>query len=77
MTYTTLEVQFIHGHVALKEPGTLPECGHGLLTILPDVTGLAEAQPQKSRRVVLPIIRGDGSRIINPTNTDLDASLWD
>ena len=29
-----------------------------------------------SQRVELPLIRGDGRRIINPTPEELDASLW-
>jgi len=77
MSYTTLEVEFDHGRVTPKEPGSLPESGRGLLTILPDTVGLASDQRPKGGRVVLPIIRGDGSRIINPTSADLDASLWD
>jgi len=31
----------------------------------------------KSHRVTLPLIRGDGKRLINPTREQLDASLWD
>jgi hypothetical protein len=34
MTYLTLEVDIDHGKVSAKEPGKLPETGHGLLTIL-------------------------------------------
>ena len=77
MSYTTVEVEFDHGRVTPKEPGTLPESGHGLLTILPATVWPANGQPAKGRRVVLPLIRGDGSRLINPTAADLDASLWD
>jgi hypothetical protein len=29
------------------------------------------------RRLVLPLIHGDGKRLINPTREELDASLWD
>jgi hypothetical protein len=39
---------------------------------------LAERSPKpKSHRVKLPLIRGDGKRLINPTREQLDASLWD
>lgn len=31
----------------------------------------------KSYRVKLPLVRGDGKRLINPTREQLDASLWD
>jgi hypothetical protein len=31
----------------------------------------------KSYRVKLPLIRGDGRRLINPTREKLDASFWD
>jgi hypothetical protein len=30
-----------------------------------------------AKRVQLPIIRGDGRRLINPTAEQLDASAWD
>jgi hypothetical protein len=31
----------------------------------------------KSYRVKLPLVQGDGKRLINPTREELDASLWD
>ena len=31
----------------------------------------------KSYRVKLPLVRGNGKRLINPTREQLDASLWD
>jgi hypothetical protein len=31
----------------------------------------------KSRRVRLPLVKGDGKRRIDPTREELDASLWD
>jgi len=75
MSYTTVEVEFDHGRVTPKEPGALPESGRGLLTILPSVHSGA---PKPERKPVqLPLIRGDGRRIINPTPAELDASLWD
>jgi hypothetical protein len=30
-----------------------------------------------SYRVKLPLVQGDGKRLINPTREQLDASLWD
>jgi len=76
MSYTTLGVEFDHGRVMLKEPGTLPESGRGLLTILPSA-GLDTPKPER-KRVQLPIIRcKPGSKPINPTPEELDASLWD
>ena len=78
MSYTTLEVEFDHGRVTTKEPGTLPESGHGLLTILPDAAGPENGQPPTGQRVQLPIIRcKPGTKKINPTSEELDASLWD
>lgn len=78
MSYTTLEVEFDHGRVTPKEPGTLPESGRGLLTILPDPAGPVRSQPPVGRRIQLPIIRcKPGSKEINPTPEELDASLWD
>lgn len=75
MSYTTLEVEFDHGRVTAKEPGALPESGRGLLTILPPQT--PDVPKPERKRVQLPLIRGDGRRIINPTPAELDASLWD
>lgn len=78
MSYTTLEVQFDHGRVTPKEPGALPESGRGLLTILPDTSRPEGGQPRAGRRIELPIIRcKPGSKKINPTPEELDASLWD
>jgi hypothetical protein len=31
----------------------------------------------RSRRVNLPLVKGDGKRRIDPTREELDASLWD
>lgn len=75
MSYTTLEVEFDHGRVVPKEPDKLPESGHGLLTILPSPA--PDVPKPERKRVQLPLIRGDGRRIINPTPAELDASLWD
>lgn len=39
---------------------------------------LNERSPRpKSHRVKLPLVRGDGKRLINPTREQLDASFWD
>ncbi|MEW6302803.1 MAG: hypothetical protein AB1705_04985 [Verrucomicrobiota bacterium] len=74
MSYVTVEVDIDHGRIVPREPGKLPEKGNGLLTIL-QPAGSAAQKPK--RRVELPIIKGDGKRIINPTPEELDASLWD
>lgn len=72
MRYLTVEVEIDHGKVVPREPEKLPEKGNGLLTILqPSANPLQERQ-----RVELPLIRGDGKRIIHPTPEQLDASLW-
>ena len=75
MSYRTVEVKFEHGKVVPKEPEKLPDTGAGLLTILSTAT--MEKGPRVRTRIDLPLIRGDGSRIINPTPEELDASLWD
>lgn len=39
---------------------------------------LAErSHPPKSYRVKLPLVQGDGKRLINPSREQLDASAWD
>jgi hypothetical protein len=39
---------------------------------------LAErSHTSKSYRVKLPLVQGDGKRLINPTREQLDAGLWD
>lgn len=75
MSYLTLEVEIDHGRIVPREPEKLPEKGSGLLTILPPSTPPSAARPAR-QRVELPLIRGDGKRIINPTPEKLDASLW-
>ena len=57
-----------------REPEKLPAQGNGLLTILHPAT--EQGTKLASTRVELPLIRGDGKRIINPTSEELDASLW-
>jgi hypothetical protein len=76
MSYVTVEVQIEHGRIVAREPEKLPEKASGLLTILP-VSGHPISEPKSTRqRVSLPLIRGDGKRLINPTPEELDASLW-
>jgi len=75
MSYLTVEVKFEHGKVVPNEPEKLPESGAGLLTILSAPT--AQNEPPTRTRIQLPLIRGDGKRIINPSPEELDASLWD
>lgn len=77
MSFVTVEVVIDHGRVVPRGPEELPEKGSGLLTILQPVVsrpgGISESLPP---RVELPLIRGDGQRLINPTPEELDASLW-
>jgi len=76
MSYVTVEVEIEHGRIVAREPEKLPEKASGLLTILPS-PGQQAAEPRPVRqRVTLPLIRGDGKRIIDPTPEELDASLW-
>ncbi len=77
MSYVTLEVKIERGKVVPREPERLPETGNGLLTLLPadDHVQVHPALPRR-QRVELPLIRGDGKRLINPTPEELDASLW-
>ena len=71
MSYITVQVDIDHGKVTPREPEKLPVKGTGMLTVL-------SPEPQKlRRRVVLPLIHGDGKNLINPTAQELDASLWD
>jgi hypothetical protein len=77
MSYITVEVEIDHGKVLPKEPDQLPETGRGLLTILPPATAHVPPSAPARRRVELPLIHGDGQRIINPTPDQLDGSLWD
>lgn len=74
MSYLTVEVEIDHGKLVAKEPDKLPETGKGVLTVMVP-GGAAGTIPRK--RVQLPLVQGDGSRIINPTPDQLDASIWD
>jgi hypothetical protein len=75
MSYVTVEVSIQHGHIVAKEPDQLPENATGLLTILPTKYGDCRTSPAR-KKAELPLIHGDGKRIINPTPQDLDVSLW-
>jgi len=75
MSYVTVEVEIEHGRIVPREPAKLPEHGTGLLTILPS-NGAGNDPGRPRRRVELPLIRGDGKRLINPTREELDASTW-
>ena len=77
MSYVTVEVEIDHGRIVPREPEKLPQQGNGLLTILLPPASEPTKGPTPARvRVELPLIRGDGKRIINPTSEELDASLW-
>lgn len=71
MSYVTLEVEIDHGRIIPRQAEKLPERASGLLTIFP-----GRANNSTKQRVQLPLIQGDGKRIINPSAEDLDASLW-
>ncbi len=76
MSYVTVEVEIEHGRIVAREPEKLPKKASGLLTILP-LAGQVVGEPSGARqRAALPLIRGDGKRIISPTAEELDASLW-
>ena len=76
MSYVTVEVEIDHGRIVPREPERLPDKGNGLLTILQPVAGQNAAVKPARQRAEVPLIRGDGKRIINPTREELDASLW-
>ncbi len=76
MSYVTVQVRIDHGHILPREPNKLPENGHGLLTILADTDDFRIAGATSSQRIALPLIQGDGQRVINPSPTELDASFW-
>ena len=75
MSYVTVEVDIEHGRIIAREPEKLPVKATGLLTIL-QPNGSQAGTEVGRQRVQLPLIRGDGQRIINPTPEELDASLW-
>jgi hypothetical protein len=76
MSYVTVEVEIDHGRIVPREPERLPEKGNGLLTILQSAAGQTAATKPHRHRVELPLIRGNGKRIINPMPEELDVSLW-
>jgi hypothetical protein len=69
-----LEVTIDCGRILPCDPEKLPANGTGVLTITSSC-GTSSQEPG-AKRVRLPLIRGDGQRIINPTSDQLDASLW-
>jgi hypothetical protein len=75
MEYTALEADIHDGQITVRQPDKLPAEGRGLLIVLPP-GATATQVVQSPRRVTLPIVRGDGSRTINPTPEELDDSLW-
>jgi hypothetical protein len=76
MSYLTVEVEIDHGRVVARGADGLPEKGTGLLTILEAVAASGAVSKPVRQRVELPLIRGDGMRLINPAPEELDASLW-
>ena len=76
MSYVTVEVEIDHGRVVARRPERLPAKGNGLLTILPPAAAQVAMSTPLRQRVELPLIRGDGKRLINPTPEELDASVW-
>ena len=76
MSYLTVEVDIDHGRIVPREPDKLPPTGNGLLTILEPAAGPAQGAEVRRRRVQLPLVRGDGKRLINPSVEELDASFW-
>lgn len=77
MSYVTLEVEIIQGKVVPKEPEKLPEEGKALLTLLGQESNQSAGAKKTRKRVQLPLIRGDGIHLINPSREEIDASLWD
>jgi len=76
MGYMTFEVKVEHGRIIAKEPEKLPETATGLLTIFSRDNGGAQQSGKARTKADLPLIRGDGKRLINPSAQELDASLW-
>ena len=76
MSYITVEVSIEHGQIVAKEPEKVPQNATGLLTILAAPNGPSGQTTPARKKVELPLIRGDGKHIINPTSKELDDSLW-
>lgn len=70
MNYITVEVDIDHGRIVPRQPEKLPDVARGILTVLPDIA------PRKREPIQLPIIKGDGKNMINPTPEELDASFF-
>jgi hypothetical protein len=69
MNYLTVEVDVVDGKLVCKEPDRLPKTGRGTLTIIVDDS---QTETVARTRVKLPIVQGDGTRIINPSSQELD-----
>jgi hypothetical protein len=71
MSFVTVEVDIREGRILPREPEKVPQSASGLLTIFKD-----SPDAIKKTRIRLPLIKGDGKRIINPTREQLDAAAW-
>ena len=74
MSYATFDVEIDNGRIKVKEPDKLPLKGPGLLILLPKDEPASSTAGTRTR-VQLPLLRGDGKRLINPTREDLDAGF--
>jgi hypothetical protein len=72
----TVRTHFDGRVIVLDEPVDLPINAPLDLDIKPANGGSPTPPTSVRKRVELPLIRGDGKRIINPTSQELDASLW-
>ena len=68
-----MEVEINHGRVYPKGAEKLPEKGSGFLTIFDQPQF---AKPER-KRVEAPLIRCKPGPLIDPSRSELDASLWD
>jgi hypothetical protein len=75
MALVTVEVQITGGRIIPAEPEKIPAAGAGLLTILPSSES-AHPAPLRKTRIQLPLIDGGNSPLIDPSQADLDQSLW-
>jgi hypothetical protein len=72
----TVRAHFDGRVIVPDEPVSLPVNRPLDVEITPANGGQAGVPARERQRVELPLIRGDGKRIINPTPEELDASLW-
>lgn len=68
-----MEVEIDRGRIYAKGAEKLPEKGTGVLTIF-DQPKLANSE---RKRVEAPLIRCKPGTVIDPSRSELDASLWD